>query len=94
MKNTITFKLPDDLECAFLGEMGQSTKAIVEGTGLTPCQVNYRLHKAGIKRSEFRNGRSEIAQKLISLARTPLKPGLDKSLVARFAQSFAPQKKK
>lgn len=55
----------DDLRCAMLAALGFSTKMIVEQTGLTPCQVSYRLTKGRIKRKDYRDGTSDIAQRVI-----------------------------
>lgn len=56
----------EDLQCAILGGMGFSTVMITETTGLTPCQVNYRLHKAGIKRKDYRDGTSDMAHRVLN----------------------------
>lgn len=45
-----------DIQCAIMGALGMSTKAIIKRTHLTPCQVTYRLNKKGIKRADYRNG--------------------------------------
>lgn len=51
-----------DFDVAMMGDLGLSTKAIAAATGLTGCQVGYRLHKGGIKRSDYRNGVSEVSR--------------------------------
>lgn len=56
----------DDLEVLMLGELGLSTKFILEKTGLTPCQVGYRLHKATVRRGDYRNGLSAVANELVN----------------------------
>jgi hypothetical protein len=45
-----------------------STKYIGERTGLTNCQITYRLAKAGIKRADYRNGGSDMAQRVLQRA--------------------------
>lgn len=50
-----------DFTCAQLGAWGFSTQAIAKRTGLTKCQVTYRLHKAAIKRKDYRDGISHVA---------------------------------
>lgn len=50
----------DCVEAGVLGLIGQSTKMIQKETGLTACQIGYRLHKFGIRRGDFRNGTSEV----------------------------------
>jgi len=52
----------DTEEACHLGALGYSTRMIQNETGFTACQVNYRLHKEGIKRKDYRDGVSEIAQ--------------------------------
>lgn len=44
-----------DFNVALYGALGLSTIAIALKTGLTPCQVVYRLNKAQIKRADYRN---------------------------------------
>jgi hypothetical protein len=57
----VTWTRSDELRCAMLAGMGFSTKLIVRETGLSPCQVTYRLNKARIKRADYRNGTSYLA---------------------------------
>lgn len=65
----------DDHECAFLAAMGFSTYYIAERTGLSPCQITYRIKKAGLtsdsgaSRRDFRNGVSPFAKTLLGIAR-------------------------
>jgi len=54
-----------DYDCALLGAFGFSTEFIKRKTGLSPGQVSYRLNKAEIKRSEFRNGESVYADMVL-----------------------------
>lgn len=56
----------EDLQCAILGGMGFSTKMIAERTGLSPCQISYRLNKASIKRRDYRDGTSDVADRMLS----------------------------
>jgi hypothetical protein len=60
-RHHITFLDAEDLEVAVRGALGQSTKAIQAKTSLTPCQITYRLHKANIRRMDYRNGESSVA---------------------------------
>lgn len=55
----------EDLQCAILASLGFSTKHIMNVTGLTQCQVTYRLNKAHIKRADYRNGTSDMAKRVI-----------------------------
>lgn len=61
----VTWANDDELQCAILGALGFSTKMIMEQTGLTHCQVTYRLGKGRIKRADYRNGESAIAQRVM-----------------------------
>lgn len=63
----------DELRCALLASMGFSTRYIVAETGLTPCQVSYRLNKARIKRADYRNGESDMAQLILHRMALPNK---------------------
>jgi hypothetical protein len=58
------FESEKDMEVLILGELGFSTRFITGTTGLTPCQVGYRLHKGEVRRGDYRNGESAIAQQL------------------------------
>ena len=60
------FRNSDDLEAVVLAGLGFSTALIVKKTGLTPCQVSYRLGKARVKRSDYRNGGSQVAKVVIA----------------------------
>ena len=53
---------PTDFRVALMGSMGMSTKAIMQQTGLSYCQVTYRLTKGAISRADYRNGASPLAQ--------------------------------
>lgn len=55
----------DQLMCAYLASLGMSTKKIMEETGLSNCQITYRLKIADIKRADYRNGESEMAKRII-----------------------------
>ncbi len=62
----VTWTSDEELRCAILGGMGFSTKMICEQTGLTPCQVSYRLHKGNIKRKDYRDGHSDVAHRVMN----------------------------
>ncbi len=55
----------ESLQCGMLASWGMSTKKIMEDTGLTACQVSYRLKLAGIKRADYRNGTSAMSRLVI-----------------------------
>jgi hypothetical protein len=59
-----------DLECAILGEAGWHTSAIARETNLTESQVQYRLGRAGVKRKDYRDGRSEMANFMLTQIRS------------------------
>jgi len=61
----VTWTSDEELRCAILGGMGFSTKMICEQTGLSPCQVSYRLNKANIHRRDYRDGISDVAQRVM-----------------------------
>lgn len=52
----------DDFTVAMMGALGFGTHAIQEKTGLTFCQVTYRLNMGGIKRADYRRGSSRVAK--------------------------------
>jgi hypothetical protein len=58
-----------DQECGLLGEAGWHTDAIAKEVGITPSQVTYRLGLAGIKRANYRNGRSDMAHFILNIIR-------------------------
>jgi hypothetical protein len=55
----------DDFQVCLMGSLGMSTKAICESTGLSHCQVTYRLNKAQVSRAQYRNGTSAVAKELM-----------------------------
>jgi hypothetical protein len=63
-----------DFNCAQLGALGFSTRFIKEKTGLSPCQISYRLRAAGLttdaglSRQAYRNGESPFATHVLMLA--------------------------
>ncbi len=59
----------DDFKCAIMGSLGFSTNLIMRHTELTPSQVGYRLRKAEIRRSDYRNGESAVAESMLQRAR-------------------------
>ena len=52
----------EDFECAYLGALGRSSKSINSRTKLSMGQISYRLRKAQIRRMDYRDGSSEVAQ--------------------------------
>lgn len=79
---TVSFRSnPLDQRVALLGSLGFSTQYICAETGLTPCQVTYRLHKASIKRSSYRNGESPIVEAVLSTKENPLYRTIEKEVM-------------
>lgn len=55
----------EDIQCAILAGMGFSTKMIMAETGLSACQISYRLQKGRIYRKDYRDGTSDVAQRMM-----------------------------
>lgn len=70
----------DDFKCAVLGSLGFSTRLIMRHTGLTPSQIGYRLRKGEIRRSDYRNGESSVAENLLQRTRTVAVPAIKQHL--------------
>ena len=60
-----------DNEVARLGSAGMTSKMIAARTTLTENQVNYRLHKAGIVRADYRNGQTRLSRLVIAATQSP-----------------------
>lgn len=56
----------EDFQCVVLAGLGFSTELISQKTGLSHGQVIYRIKKANVKRSDYRDGGSRIAARVIS----------------------------
>lgn len=52
----------EDFETIMLASMGLTAKAITKRSGYSVGQVYYRLRKAGVKITDYRNGTSVFAQ--------------------------------
>lgn len=70
-----------DFQVALMGALGFSTQYIMEQTGLTNCQVNYRLGIAEIRRKDYRNGHSQEARMVLANATARLRRPLRERLV-------------
>jgi hypothetical protein len=72
VKSTIQTQ-PETYQAGIMGLMGLSAKTIVAHTGLRPHQVTYRLHRTGVKISDYRSGKGPVAefvmQKVAAFAR-------------------------
>ncbi len=53
------------MRCVMLASMGMSNKPIMEQTGFTPGQIAYRLRRAGIYRRYYRDGISDVAERMM-----------------------------
>jgi hypothetical protein len=67
----------DDFQCALYGAMGFSSKFIRQQTGLSFCQIGYRLKKASISRADYRNGKTKVAKLVLRAARATVEPRLN-----------------
>lgn len=75
-----------DFKVCTLASLGLSTKAICIQTGLSFCQVNYRLNKASIKRKDYRDGESPVAAFIMRQAQGMAAPIVKKAIVARLKE--------
>jgi hypothetical protein len=78
-RRLVTWSSDEDLQCAILGALGFSTQYIMEQTGLSACQISYRLRKGTIKRADYRNGTSDMAQRVMERV-VPSKQGIKQVL--------------
>lgn len=78
--------MEDDLEVAVLGAIGISTNAISHKVRMTPGQVNYRLQKAKIKRSDYRNGISTAYSMVLEAMEDDIAHDLHSQLVPLFTE--------
>lgn len=62
-------KNPADLEVLILGSLGFATDYIAERTKLSVGQVLYRLKHGGVKRADYRHGKTATAQSVIASSR-------------------------
>jgi len=69
-----------DFEVALLGSYGFSRRYAVEQTGLTPSQITYRLHKAGIRLRDYRDGTNVAAKAVMEATKPTVEPALQKTL--------------
>ena len=80
MQRPVNLLHGDDFKCAVLGSLGFSTRLIMSHTGLTPSQISYRLRKGEIRRSDYRNGESAVAENLLQRSRTVAVPAIKQHL--------------
>lgn len=66
-----------DKMVVMLGAMGFGTDFIAAQSKLSPGQVIYRLGKAGVKRSDFRNGTSRVAKLVLRATSHTIEQRLD-----------------
>lgn len=56
----------EDFHCAMLASLGFSSRLIQSRTGLSNGQIAYRLRMGAIKRQDYRNGDSQLADRILS----------------------------
>jgi hypothetical protein len=92
-RHRITFESTLESTVVSLGMLGRSTEQICLVTGLTPCQVAYRLTKAknamglpsGVGfRSSWRDGSSSVAKQVQSLVFSKLQKKVQRELPPKF----------
>jgi hypothetical protein len=66
-----------DIQCLLMARLGQSVESISQTTGLSKSKISYRMKLAGIKLSDYRNGKSPIAQRMIQMAAVESRHQLD-----------------
>ena len=54
----------DDFQAVLWASLGRSYRFIQSKTGLTYCQIGYRLRKAGVRTTDYRNGLGVIAEEI------------------------------
>jgi hypothetical protein len=77
-----------DMEALVLGSLGFSTEYIQARTGLTMCQIGYRLHKAAVRRADYRNGVSPTANLVVGA----VKAKIASAIRARISGGMKPRK--
>lgn len=94
-RHKITFTDPSDVTVVVLAQLGRSTAYIMEQTGLSECQIAYRLQKAKTAegydkghtyRSEWRNGTGAAAR----MIETTYVPSLSRQVKGKLPKLFAP----
>lgn len=58
----------EDIACILGARLGFSVDCIAQRNGLTPAQVRYRMKLFGIKLSDYRNGRTPLAERILAAA--------------------------
>jgi len=56
----------EDFHCVMLASLGFSSRLIQSRTGLSPGQIGYRLRMGSIKRQDYRNGDSQLADRILN----------------------------
>jgi hypothetical protein len=74
------FNNREDFQVVMLGSLGFSTTFIQQFTGLTFSQVLYRLHKVGTKRSDYREGRSQLALSMVKRNETVIEQTVSRQI--------------
>jgi len=58
----------EDIQCVIYARLGLSAKLIGKRTGLTTGQVYRKLNFFGVKLFDYRHGRTEFSQRMITAA--------------------------
>ncbi len=61
---------PETYQAGTMGLLGIGVRAIQRKTGLRPHQITYRLHRAGVKISDYRNGEGPVVDFILNKARS------------------------
>jgi len=56
----------EDFHCVMLASLGFSSRLIQSRTGLSTGQIGYRLRMGSIKRRDYRNGDSQLADRILN----------------------------
>jgi hypothetical protein len=97
-RHRITYTDDDELEAVTLAQFGQSTEHIQRETGLTQCQIGYRLTKAkkgeGLPagqgyRTQWRNGTSPLYKQIARQFKSTQKRRNRKVLPPKFVKQPA-----
>lgn len=58
----VDWRSVEDSRVWILGAEGRSNRYIQLETGLSPCQVTYRLRAGGVKLADYRNGTTTLSE--------------------------------
>lgn len=70
----------NDFRALYYSLIGMSTKFVILKTGLTKGMVQYRKKKANVRLSDYRDGRSEFAQYIVTKTEISLQRKIKKRI--------------